>query len=253
MIFAEIALPLGISFFTFQQIAYLVDTYHGNNPEKNIVNYALLVSFFPHSIAGPLVQYKEISPQFEKVGLSVENIVIGGTIFIIGLFKKIIIADGLAPCANSVFDAASNGLIPSFAESWFGVICYTLQLYFDFSGYSDMAVGLAKIFNISFPLNFDSPYTSTSIIDFWRRWHITLSIFLRDYVYKPLGGNRDGLFMKHRNLLVTMLIGGLWHGANWTFIFWGGLHGFYLVVNHLWHAYCKKRNLEFVKKKLRVC
>ena len=247
--FEKLALPLGISFFTFQQIAYLVDTYQGNNPERNFLNYALLVSFFPHSIAGPLVQYKEIAPQFKKVGLSVENIAIGGTIFIVGLFKKIIIADGLAPCANSVFDAASNGLIPSFLESWFGAICYTLQLYFDFSGYSDMAVGLAKIFNISFPLNFDSPYKSTSIIDFWRRWHITLSSFLKNYLYTPLGGNRAGNFMKHRNLLITMLIGGLWHGANWTFVFWGGLHGFYLIINHLWRGFCKKRKIGFVEKK----
>ncbi len=240
---------MGISFFTFQQIAYLVDTYQGNNPEKNIINYALLVSFFPHSIAGPLVQYKEIARQFKKVGLSTENIVIGGTIFIIGLFKKIIIADGLAPCANAVFDAAANGLVPSFAESWFGAICYTLQLYFDFSGYSDMAIGLAKIFNISFPLNFDSPYKSTSIIDFWRRWHITLSSFLKNYVYTPLGGNRKGTFMRHRNLMITMLIGGLWHGASWTFVFWGGLHGFYLVVNHLWRDYCKKKKIIFIEKK----
>ena len=197
LIFQQVVLPLGISFFTFQQIAYLVDTYHGNNPEKNIVNYALLVSFFPHSIAGPLVQYKEIAPQFKKVRLSTENVVIGGTIFIIGLFKKIIIADGLAPCANVVFDYASNGFTPSFAESWFGAICYTLQLYFDFSGYSDMAIGLAKMFNISFPLNFDSPYKSTSIIDFWRRWHITLSDFLKNYLYVPLGGNREGNFRRY--------------------------------------------------------
>lgn len=232
--FENIILPLGISFFTFQQIAYLVDTYYGNPPEKNILKYSLLVSFFPHSIAGPLVQYREIAPQFDKAKISIENLSIGGSLFIVGLFKKIIIADGLAPCANLVFDSAGHGIPPSFAEAWFGAICYSLQLYFDFSGYSDMAIGLAKMFNISFPINFNSPYKATSIIDFWRRWHITLSSFLKNYVYIPLGGNKKSLYHRHRNLLLTMLIGGIWHGANWTFLLWGGIHGFSLIVNHLW-------------------
>lgn len=242
--FVNMALPLGISFFTFQQIAYLVDTYKGNPPETNISKYALLVSFFPHSIAGPLVQYKEIAPQFENAKITLENVSIGGSIFIIGLFKKIIIADGLAPCANLVFDSASQGLIPSFAEAWFGAISYSLQLYFDFSGYSDMAIGLAKIFNISFPINFDSPYKATSIIDFWRRWHITLSNFLKNYVYIPLGGNKNSLLQRYRNLLLTMLIGGMWHGANWTFILWGGLHGCFLVINHVWIAILKSWHIK---------
>lgn len=177
--FVKVALPLGISFFTFQQIAYLIDTYQDAKPEKNFIPYALLVSFFPHSIAGPLVQYKEIAPQLKKVNISLVNVIIGISIFILGLFKKTVLADGIAPCVTDIFNSASNGVALSFAEGWTGGICYTLQLYFDFSGYSDMAIGLAKIFNIQFPLNFNSPYKATSIIDFWRRWHITLSAFLR--------------------------------------------------------------------------
>jgi len=234
------ALPLGISFFTFQQIAYLVDSYYGNYADRNFRSFALLVSFFPHSIAGPLVQYKDVAPQFAKVGISLENLSIGGTIFIIGLFKKIIIADGIAPSVNAIFDAAGLGIIPSFAESWFGAIGYTLQLYFDFSGYSDMAIGLARMFNVHFPINFNSPYKAASIIDFWHRWHMSLSKFLRDYLYIPLGGNRHS---RYRNLLLTMLIGGLWHGANWTFILWGFLHGIYLIINHLWRDLLKKLGL----------
>lgn len=247
--FERIALPLGISFFTFQQIAYLVDTYYGSLPERNFLKYALLVSFFPHSIAGPLVQYKEIGPQFDGIKLSSRNFAIGGTIFIIGLFKKVIIADGLAPCVNAIFEGVSGGIIPSFVESWFGAIGYTLQLYFDFSGYSDMAIGLAKIFNVNFPINFNSPYKATSIIDFWKRWHITLSSFLRKYVYIPLGGNRQTPILRYRNLLLTMLIGGIWHGANWTFIFWGLLHGVYLIVNHLWKDFVEKNNISFFETK----
>jgi len=157
--------------------------------------------------------------------------------------------DGLAPCANAVFDAASNGVIPSFSESWFGSICYTLQLYFDFSGYSDMALGLAKVFNIQFPFNFNSPYKATSIIDFWRRWHITLSDFLRNYLYVPLGGNRSGVLLRYRNLLLVMLIRGLWHGANWTYVLWGALHGVYLVVNHIWRSFYNEKKLTFCTKK----
>lgn len=248
--FKKVALPLGISFFTFQQIAYLVDNYNGQTPEKNIFRYALLVSFFPHSIAGPLVQYKEIAQQFENIKLSVTNIAIGGTIFIIGLFKKIIIADGLAPCVNAVFGSLSINTVPSFAEAWFAAICFTLQLYFDFSGYSDMAIGLAKIFNISFPLNFDSPYTATSIIGFWHKWHITLSNFLKNYIYIPLGGNRHGSHIKYRNILITMLIGGLWHGASWTFIVWGGFHAVCLIINHIWYNFYSSKKIYFIKNNI---
>ncbi len=232
----KIALPLGISFFTFQQIAYLVDTYRDGQPERKFTPYALLVSFFPHSIAGPLVQYKEILPQLRKALINTENFTIGITIFIIGLFKKVVIADSLAPGADILFDNSAAGIIPTTTEAWIGALCYTFQLYFDFSGYSDMAIGLARIFNITFPFNFDSPYKATSIIDFWRRWHITLSMFLRNYVYIPLGGSRHGKFKKFRNLFITMFLCGLWHGAGWTFILWGMFHGFLLILNHGWKA-----------------
>jgi alginate O-acetyltransferase complex protein AlgI len=248
--FEKLVLPLGISFFTFQQIAYLVDIYNGGKPEQKIVPYALFVSFFPHSIAGPLVQYQDIAPQLEKVSLSTQSFVVGFNFFIIGLFKKVVIADGLAPCANLLFDAGAGGRILTFGEAWVGAVSYSLQLYFDFSGYSDMAIGLAKIFNIRFPINFDSPYKATSIIDFWRRWHITLSVFLRDYLYIPLGGNRKGVYLKHANLLLTMLIGGLWHGANWTFVLWGGLHGLFLIINHLWVDLTKRLGLQFINNRL---
>ncbi len=232
----KMALPLGISFFTFQQIAYLVDTYKYGQPERSFTPYALLVSFFPHSIAGPLVQYKEILPQLRNARITAANLSIGLTVFIIGLFKKVVIADSLAPGANIVFDNAASGISPTAPEAWTGALCYTFQLYFDFSGYSDMAIGLARIFNINFPFNFDSPYKATSIIDFWRRWHITLSMFLKNYIYIPLGGSRKGTFKKYRNIFVTMFLCGLWHGAGWTFILWGILHAILLIGNHGWNT-----------------
>lgn len=244
-LFEKKELPLGISFFTFQQIAYIVDAYRGGIVEKAISRYALLVSFFPHSIAGPLVQYKEIAPQFNKIKVSSQSLLIGSLIFIIGLFKKVVIADSLAPCVSIVFDSyLSKGMSASFAESWFASICYALQLYFDFSGYSDMALGLARMFNVKFPINFDSPYKATSIIDFWRRWHITLSLFLKNYLYIPLGGNRFGTIQKNINLLLTMLLGGLWHGANWTFVLWGGMHGLFLIINHQYISFKEKFNIK---------
>lgn len=232
----ESDLPLGISFFTFTQIAFLTDRYQRKINPPNLTDYGLFITFFPHLMAGPILHHKEIMPQFsnklQKL-LSWENIAIGLTIFSIGLFKKTILADSLAPYANTIFDTASKGSV-TFIEAWLGSIAYSFQLYFDFSGYSDMAIGLARVFGIIFPLNFNSPYKSTDIITFWRRWHITLSRFLRDYIYIPLGGNRKGLLRRHLNLLLTMLIGGLWHGAAWTFVLWGGLHGGYLVINHYW-------------------
>lgn len=187
-------------------------------------------------MAGPILHHQEIMPQFEnrrKKLLSWENCAVGMTIFSIGLFKKTIIADSLAPYANTVFSAASKESI-TFIEAWCGSISYTFQLYFDFSGYSDMAIGLARLFGIIFPLNFNSPYKAPNIIIFWRRWHMTLSRFLRDYIYIPLGGNRKGHISRYINLMLTMIIGGIWHGAGWTFVIWGLLHGFYLVINHLW-------------------
>ena len=237
--FAAVVIPLAISFFTFQQIAYLVDAYKGQTKEYNILKYMLFVCFFPQLIAGPIVHHKEVLPQFEKASIykfSQQTLAIGLTVFVAGLFKKVIFADRIAEYSNLAFAAASQGINLTFSESWVGALGYSLQLYFDFSGYSDMAIGAAYMFGIRLPLNFNSPYKAVSIIDFWRRWHITLSHFLRDYLYIPLGGSRKGQLRRYINLVVTMLLGGLWHGAGWTFVFWGGLHGIYLVINHLYRS-----------------
>lgn len=234
----DIILPIGISFFTFTQIAFLVDTYQGKVKEYNLVHYGLFVTYFPHLIAGPVLHHKEMMPQFARAStykLSYENFSVGLTIFFFGLFKKVIFADGVAAYVAPVFDVAGGGS-PTFIEAWGGALAYTLQLYFDFSGYSDMAIGLSRLFGITLPLNFHSPYQAVNIMDFWRRWHMTLSRFLRDYLYIPLGGNRKGPVRRYANLMTTMLLGGLWHGAGWTFVIWGGLHGIYLVINHGWHA-----------------
>ena len=235
----SIVIPLAISFFTFQQIAYLIDAYRGDTKEYDLRKYMLFVCFFPQLIAGPIVHHKEVLPQFEKASIykfSQKTLSIGLSVFIAGLFKKVIFADRIAEYSNLAFAAASQGINLSFSESWVGALGYSLQLYFDFSGYSDMAIGAAYMFGIRLPLNFNSPYKAVSIIDFWRRWHITLSHFLRDYLYIPLGGSRRGELRRYSNLVITMLLGGLWHGAGWTFIFWGGLHGFYLVINHLYRS-----------------
>ena len=233
----NVILPLGISFFTFTQIAFLVDAYRGEVKESNFIHYGLFVSYFPHLIAGPVLHHREMMPQFaheRTYRLHWENVSVGLTVFTIGLFKKVVLADSVGPFAAPVFSAATAGASLTLLEAWCGVLAYTLQLYFDFSGYSDMAIGLSKMFGILLPLNFDSPYKASSIVDFWRRWHMTLSRFLRDYLYIPLGGNRFGLLRRYMNLIATMLLGGLWHGAGWTFIIWGGLHGVYLCVNHAW-------------------
>jgi len=237
---AEIILPLGISFYTFTQIAYLVDAARGKVREYNLVHYALFVTYFPHLIAGPILHHAEMMPQFarpETYRMRWDNIAVGLTIFFIGLFKKTVLADGIAPHSTTVFDAAAVGTALPLVDAWGGALAYTLRLYFDFSGYCDMAMGLSRLFGITLPLNFNSPYKAENISDFWRRWHMTLSRFLRDYLYIPLGGNRKGATRRYLNLLVTMLLGGLWHGANWTFVIWGGLHGFYLMVQHAWHAF----------------
>jgi D-alanyl-lipoteichoic acid acyltransferase DltB (MBOAT superfamily) len=229
----HLVLPLAISFFTFNQIAFLVDCYVGETKENNFVNYALFVTFFPHLIAGPIVHHREMIPQFlskRTLVFNYQNFSHGLFLFAVGLFKKVIIADSIAQWVGAGFSAKYLTMI----EAWSTALSYTLQLYFDFSGYSDMALGLALMFNIRFPLNFNSPYKANSIIDFWRRWHITLSTFLRNYIYIPLGGNRKGELRRYTNLMITMLVGGLWHGASWTFVFWGGLHGIALVLNHLW-------------------
>ena len=234
----NVVLPLGISFFTFTQIAFLVDTYQGKVNEARFIPYVLFVTYFPHLIAGPVLHHAEMMPQFartETYRFSLENFLSGCVLLLLGLFKKIILADGIQPFVAPVFEADSSHVLTG-VEAWGGALAYTLQLYFDFSGYSDMAIGLARMINIKLPLNFNSPYKSPSIIEFWRRWHMTLSRFLRDYLYIALGGKQHGLFQRYRNLLLTMLLGGLWHGAGWTFIVWGGLHGSYLVINHGWQA-----------------
>jgi alginate O-acetyltransferase complex protein AlgI len=238
----DIILPLGISFFTFQQIAYLVDVMRGAKVERDIVSFTLFVSFFPHLIAGPLVHHAEMIPQFkrERLGRSAWLAAQGWAIFVAGLFKKVVIADNLAQFANPSFAHVDiGGSLPS-EWAWLAILAYTLQIYFDFSGYSDMAIGLALMFGIRLPVNFRSPYKARSIIEFWRRWHITLSRFLRDYLYIPLGGNRFGTVRRYLNLMLTMLLGGLWHGAGWTFLIWGGLHGLYLVVNHQWRDHKRR-------------
>jgi len=230
----HLALPLAISFFTFQQIAYLVDSYRQETKEYDFLNYALFVTFFPQLIAGPIVHHKEMMPQFAKARNKVKNyknIALGFFIFSIGLFKKVVIADTFAIWATKGFDTATT---LNLFEAWSTSLSYTFQLYFDFSGYTDMAIGIALLFNIKLPINFNSPYKAIDIQDFWRRWHITLSKFLKDYVYIPLGGNRKGEFKTYNNLLATFIIGGIWHGAGWTFVFWGFLHGIALVIYRAW-------------------
>ena len=246
----HIILPLAISFFTFNQVAYLVDAYRGEAQEYNFLTYCLFITFFPHLMAGPIVHHKEMIPQFSRESIyqfNSEDVAVGLTIFFLGLFKKVVFADSIAVYASPVFDAAAGGVPVTFFEAWGGVIAYSLQLYFDFSGYSDMAIGGARVFGIKFPLNFHSPYKSVNIIDFWRRWHMTLSHFLRDYLYIPLGGNRKGKLRRYINLMITMLLGGLWHGAGWTFVIWGGLHGIYLVVNHQWHTFRRSLGHDLTK------
>ncbi|MBL8241674.1 MAG: MBOAT family protein [Bryobacterales bacterium] len=228
-----VLMPLGISFFTFTQIAFLLDAAEGEISSLSPWRYALFVSFFPHSIAGPILHHRQMMDQFaapESTRWDWAQWASGLTHFTVGLVKKVAIADTLAPWANAAFGAAGPGSAP---EAWMGLVTYALQLYFDFSGYCDMANGLAQLFHIRFPKNFDRPYRAASIIEFWQRWHMTLSAFLRDYLLFQLPGNRA----RRRfllNIFLTMLLGGIWHGAHWNFAIWGGLHGLYLVVNHQW-------------------
>ena len=241
--FGAIILPLGISFFTFAQIAFLVDAFQQDVADYRYSHYLLFVTYFPHLIAGPILHHRQIIPQFAErriYHIDWANMSAGLTFFGIGLSKKVLLADRLAGIATPVFAAAQNGGRPLGIEAWAGAIAYTLQLYFDFSGYSDMAIGISLFFNVKLPLNFNSPYKATSIIDFWRRWHMTLAAFLRDYLYIPLGGNRKGKPRRYVNLMVTMLLGGLWHGAAWTFVLWGALHGLFLVINHVFRASCAR-------------
>ena len=250
----DIVLPIGISFFTFTQIAFLVDCREGKVRETNFIHYLLFVTYFPHLVAGPIIHHRQVMPQFARratYALSADNISAGLILFTIGLVKKVLVADGdLAGYSNAIFNAAANGAEPHALEGWAAAIAYTLRIYFDFSGYTDMALGLSKLFNIELPINFASPFKATNIIEFWRRWHMSLSAFLRDYLYIPLGGNRKGKLRRHINLLVTMLLGGLWHGAGGTFLIWGGLHGLYLVANHLWRDLVPRGLEQFLPRPL---
>lgn len=236
---ARILLPIGISFFTFTQIAFLADAYQKGVREYKVVHYGLFVTYFPHLVAGPVLHHAQMMPQFgrdETYRFRFAHLAAGLAIFGLGLLKKVVVADGVSPYADAVFNAAQLGSVPTFQEAWLGSLGYTFQLYFDFSGYSDMAIGLSWMLNVRLPFNFNSPYKSRNISDFWRRWHMTLSAFLRDYLYIVLGGNRKGPVRRYFNLAATMVLGGLWHGAGWTFVFWGALHGAYLGVNHAWRA-----------------
>jgi alginate O-acetyltransferase complex protein AlgI len=236
----EIVLPVGISFYSFTQIAFLVDCWQGKVIETRAAHYGLFVTYFPHLVAGPVLHHAQMMPQFadpKVVHWCSANVVAGLAIFALGLLKKVVLADGIAPYSDAVFDPVDRQLLtPTSLEAWLATLAYTFQLYFDFSAYSDMAIGLSWMFNIRLPFNFDSPYRATSISDFWRRWHISLSSFLRDYLYVPLGGNRKGTGRRYLNLGITMVLGGLWHGANWSFVLWGALHGAYLMVNHGFRA-----------------
>ena len=238
----HLALPLAISFFTLQQIAFLIDSYEGLVKEKNFLDYTIFVTFFPQLIAGPIVHHKEMMPQFANVRNKVKNyknIAIGLFIFSIGLFKKVVIADTFAVWATQGFDVATT---LNLFEAWATSLSYTFQLYFDFSGYTDMAIGAALLFNIKLPINFNSPYKATGMIDFWQRWHITLSNFITTYIYTPIVRSFDRLTF-HKAMfatVITFLIAGLWHGASWMFIIFGGLHGLGLIINHYW----KKRKIK---------
>lgn len=234
----KIVLPIGISFITFQKIAFLVDAHQGLVRNFSLKSYALFVTFFPQLIAGPIVHHAEMMPQFEKKpgkNSFGPDFAVGFSIFCVGLFKKVVVADSLAVFADAGYGMLTAGQPMDFMSAWITVLAYCFQLYYDFSGYSDMAVGLARMFGIRLPVNFYSPYKAASIIDFWRRWHMTLSRFLRDYLYIPLGGNRAGRLRQSFNVAIVMLLGGLWHGANWTFVVWGGAHGVLLAVNHAWN------------------
>ena len=232
----DIVLPLAISFYTFTQIGYVVDVSRDPKLHYRFLDYSLFVLFFPHLIAGPIVRHWEVIPQYAEKELRFSRTDFGAglTLFLLGLYKKILLADPVALYADSIYGQAAAGVVVPWFTAWIGTLAYAFQIYFDFSGYSDMAIGLARMFNIRFPANFDSPYKAVNIAEFWRRWHMSLTRFLREYVYFPLGGSRRGLAVQVRNVLFTFLLSGLWHGAGWTFVIWGGLHGCYLVFFVIW-------------------
>lgn len=240
----NIILPLGISFFTFQQIAYLINVWRGNERAASLKIHSFIVLFFPHLIAGPLVLYENLATQVRRNATAIKylsiNLKIGLFIFAIGLFKKVVVADSLEPFASDLFNYSTlPGVTIGFRDSWLAALTYSLQLYFDFSGYSDMAIGLARMLGFRLPTNFNSPYKAVSIIDFWRRWHISLSLFFRYYVYIPLGGNRSGWKLQLIFVFITFFLIGLWHGASWLFVAWGVSHGLLVGLNHAWRKLTK--------------
>lgn len=226
----SVALPIGLSFFTFQGLSYVIDVYRGVAPvQKNPLYIALYISLFPQLVAGPIVRYTDIQREIGERKSSLDDIAQGAERFILGLSKKVMIADVLAAVSDSIFSTPVDGL--DWPVAWLGAVCYTLQIFFDFSGYSDMAIGIGRIFGFHFLENFNLPYISTSVTEFWRRWHISLSRWFRDYLYIPLGGNRRGNV--YVNLLIVFICTGLWHGAAFTFLFWGLWHGFFLIAERV--------------------
>lgn len=229
--FTHVLLPIGLSFYIFHAISYLVDIYRREAPPaRNLIDFAAFIALFPHLVAGPVLRYHLLAEQFRSRTHSIDRFSRGCVIFMIGFCKKVLIADSVAPLA----DAAFNAPVPTFADAWLGSVAYTIQLFFDFSGYTDMAIGLALMIGFVFPENFNDPYVSRSITEFWKRWHMSLSNWLREYLYVSLGGNRKGVVRTYINLFLTMLLGGLWHGANWTFVLWGAWHGGILVLERYW-------------------
>ena len=244
----NIVLPLGISFFTFQQIALLIDAHNGALSNFNFKNHTLFVVFFPQLISGPIVHFSEVIPQFSekkkaKEGFY-EDLFVGIVLITIGLSKKVLIGDEFANWSDNVFVFSTFNAHITFLEAWIGILCFTLQIYFDFSAYSDIALGVSRLFGVKLPLNFDSPYQATNISEFWRRWHITLSRFLQQYVYIPLGGNKNGNLRTCINLMAVMLLAGLWHGASWTFVVWGAVHGIMLIVHRVYRFISSDKDKE---------
>ncbi len=223
----RVVLPLGISFYTFQSMSYTIDVYRGNTRAiRNFIDFGCFVSMFPQLVAGPIIRFKEVAEQLRGRTETLDKFARGALFFSIGMAKKVLLANPCGKVADTLFD----GAVPACLDAWYGVVAYAFQIYFDFSGYTDMAIGLGLMLGFVFPKNFDSPYRSKSITEFWHRWHISLSTWLRDYLYIPLGGNRRGAVRTYINLLIVMLLGGLWHGAAWTFVIWGGLHGAMLAI-----------------------
>ena len=236
----KVTLPLGISFYTFQSMSYTIDVYRGHaRPLKNITSFACYVSMFPQLVAGPIIRYAEVAEQLRTRSHTVTKFARGGAFLCIGLAKKVWLANPAGKIADVAFSADSLTVL----DAWYGIVAYAFQIYFDFSAYSDMAIGIGLMLGFVYPKNFDSPYCAVSITDFWKRWHISLSSWLRDYLYIPLGGNRKGGMRTYGNLMTVMLLGGLWHGASWNFVVWGGLHGFFLMGERMWGRMSMYRNL----------